>query len=62
MDRGLPVTDRQSVHDVPPLEPLKTSAERYTFPYVYQEAAMQVAKWGNSLAIRLPHQSSRRLG
>jgi len=34
----------------------------YIFLNVYQEAAMQVSKWGNSLAIRLPASVVEALG
>jgi antitoxin MazE len=34
----------------------------YILPNVYQEAIMQVSKWGNSLAIRLPASVVEALG
>src|SRR5258708_36538637 len=33
---------------------LHLAADRYTMKYVYPRRPMQVSKWGNSLAIRLP--------
>ena len=42
---------------------LRAAVDRYTFAIMYiQEIVMQVAKWGNSLAVRLPAKLVAELG